>query len=106
MFLADVANQYIDHEKPWELAKQVGQEERLHEVCTTSINLFRSLSLYLKPVLPNLVEHVERFLNIPPLTWAGVNTLLLDHTIQPYQHLAARVDPKAVEAMLAASKRA
>ena len=43
MFLADVANQYIDHEKPWELAKPVGQEERLHEVCTTNINLFRSL---------------------------------------------------------------
>jgi methionyl-tRNA synthetase len=104
MFLADVANQYIDHEKPWELAKQAGQEGRLHEVCTTSINLFRSLSLYLKPVLPNLIEHVERFLNVPPLTWASANTLLLNHTIQPYQHLAARVEPKAVEAMLDASK--
>ncbi len=100
MRLADLANQYVDEMKPWELAKQEGQEARLHEVCTVSINLFRLLALYLKPVLPRLAADVEAFLNISPLQWADAQSLLLDHAINPYQHLMTRIDPKQVEAMI------
>ena len=56
MALADIANQYVNDKKPWEIAKQTGQEARLHEVCTVALNLFRLLALYLKPVLPKLAE--------------------------------------------------
>lgn len=54
MALADLANQYVNDEKPWEIAKQDGQDARLHEVCSVALNLFRLLALYLKPVLPKL----------------------------------------------------
>ena len=104
MHLADLANQYVDERKPWELAKQEGQEAKLHEVCTVSLNLFRLLTLYLKPVLPKLAEDVEAFLNIPPLQWDDAQTLLLDHAINPYNHLMARIDPKQVEAMVEENK--
>jgi methionyl-tRNA synthetase len=104
MALADKVNEYVDQEKPWVLAKDPAQSVRLHRVCTTNLNLFRSLTLYLKPVLPQLAENVERFLNIPPLTWKDATSTLTDHAIKPYQHLAARVDPKAIETMLHASK--
>jgi methionyl-tRNA synthetase len=104
MHLTDLANQYVDEHKPWELAKQEGQEARLHEVCTVSLNLFRLLTLYLKPVLPKLAADVEAFLNVPPLTWADADTLLLGHAINPYQHLMTRIDPKQVEAMIEENK--
>jgi methionyl-tRNA synthetase len=104
MALADKVNEYVDQEKPWVLAKDPAQSARLHRVCTTNLNLFRALTLYLKPVLPQLAENVERFLNIPPLTWKDATSTLTDHAINPYQHLATRVDLKATEAMLNASK--
>ena len=104
MALADKVNEYVDQEKPWVLAKDAAQNDRLHRVCTTNLNLFRLLTLYLKPVLPRLAENAERFLNIAPLAWQDAATVLTDHPINPYQHLAARVDPKATEAMLNASK--
>ena len=104
MRLADLANQYVDEHKPWELVKQEDQEARLHEVCTVSINLFRLLALYLKPVLPKLAADVEAFLNIAPLAWQDAQSLLLNHAINPYQHLMTRIDPKQVEAMIEENK--
>ncbi|MBI3222894.1 MAG: methionine--tRNA ligase [Nitrosomonadales bacterium] len=104
MALTDQANQYIDEMKPWVLAKQEGQEERLQTVCSSGLNLFRILTLYLKPVLPELAKKIESFLNIPPLQWSDAQTLLQNHTINTYQHLATRLDPKLIEAMVAANQ--
>ena len=54
MLLADQVNAYVDQNKPWELAKRAGAEDRLHEVCSICIEAFRLLTIYLKPVLPAL----------------------------------------------------
>lgn len=99
MALADRVNEYVDANKPWELAKQEGQEERLHEVCTTSIEAFRLLTIYLKPVLPALAKQVEAYLNIEPLVFQDSQKLLGVHTIGVYQHLMQRVDVAKVEAL-------
>jgi methionyl-tRNA synthetase len=105
MALADRANQYVDHEKPWELAKQPDQEAHLHEVCSTALNLFRLLTLYLKPVLPRLAQEVETFLSIPPLVWNDASSILAPgHVIRPYQHLMQRVDTKQTDALVAANR--
>ncbi len=105
MALADAANQYVDTNKPWELAKQEGKEAELHQVCTVAVNLFRLLTLYLKPVLPQLAAQVEAFLNIAPLQWSDANQLLLGHTINSYQHLMTRVDTKQIELLIEANKQ-
>jgi len=105
MRLADVANQYIAEKAPWTMAKQEGKEADLHEVCSTALTLFRDLTLYLKPVLPELAAQVESFLNIAPLAWSGTwQPLPAGHTINTYQHLATRLDPKLIEAMVAANQ--
>ena len=104
MTLTSLVNQYVDEKKPWELAKNPDASAELHEVCSVSLNLFRLLSIYLKPVLPQVVRQVEAFLAIPPLTWTDAGTLLLGHAIQPYQHLMTRVDSKQIDALLAANK--
>ncbi|MBT7445188.1 MAG: methionine--tRNA ligase [Methylococcales bacterium] len=102
--LADKANQYIDAEKPWVIAKQEGSDEHLHAVCSTAINLFRLLMIYLKPILPQMADNVATFLNEPTQQWSDSQTMLLDHAIEPYKPLMTRVDTKQIDAMMDASK--
>ena len=103
MALADIANRYVDEKAPWVMAKQEGKEAELQEVCTVSLNLFRLLMTYLKPVLPQLAERSEAFLGTT-LSWDGVETPLLNHTIAPFKALFSRIDPKKIEEMVNASK--
>jgi methionyl-tRNA synthetase len=99
MAAADQTNAYIAQQAPWDLAKSRDNDAQLHEVCTVSLNVFRLLTLYLKPVLPAVATAVEAFLNIAPLQWSDAGTLLLDHRINTYKHLMARVDPKQIDAL-------
>lgn len=99
MALADLANQYIDHHKPWSLAKEEGRENEVQLICTQGLNLFRILTLYLKPILPITAQNAEAFLNIAPLQWNDCYTSLLDHTINPFKPLMQRVTPEQLEAV-------
>jgi methionyl-tRNA synthetase len=99
MALADKVNEYVDQHKPWELAKKEGAEAALQDVCSTCIEAFRLLTIYLKPVLPAVARQVEEFLKAPPLTFADVATPLGAHTIGTYAHLMQRVDTKLLDAL-------
>ncbi|MFZ9638867.1 MAG: methionine--tRNA ligase [Hylemonella sp.] len=100
MLLADRVNEYVDQNKPWELAKQAGMDNRLHDVCTVCIEAFRLLTLYLKPVLPALAAQVESFLKIQPMAWSDAQVSLgAGHAIGAYQHLMQRVDPKLLDTL-------
>ena len=105
MEFADQANGYVNDNKPWELAKQEGQDARLHVVCSTAINIFKALTGLLKPVLPALAAQVEDFLAIAPITWAdALAPLPAGHTIKPYSHLMTRIERKQVDALLEANR--
>ncbi|WP_027475960.1 methionine--tRNA ligase [Curvibacter gracilis] len=100
MLLADRVNEYVDQNKPWELAKQEGMEARLQDVCSACIEAFRLLSILLKPVLPALATQVEAFLQVGPFTFDSARTLLgAGHRIQEYKHLMQRVDVKQLDAL-------
>ena len=100
MLLADRANGYVDQHKPWELAKAAGREAELHRVCSDALQMFRLLTLYLKPVMPGLAADVEAFLNVAPLTWKDAGAPLpAGHRINEYKHLMTRVDPKQLDAL-------
>jgi methionyl-tRNA synthetase len=102
MFLADRVNQYVDEQKPWEIAKESGQDAALQWFCTLYLELFRILTIYMKPVLPKMAEDVEAFLGLAkPLAWEDVATPLKPgHTVQPYRHLVSRIDPKQIDELL------
>jgi methionyl-tRNA synthetase len=105
MRLSDLANGFVAEKAPWVMAKQDGQDASLQEVCSDALEMFRLLTMYLKPVLPKLAQEIEAFLNITPLTWASVSdSLAAQHTIHEYSHLITRIDPKAIEAMTEANK--
>jgi methionyl-tRNA synthetase len=102
MAIADVANQYVDENKPWILAKDESKTAELHEVCTTALILFRQLSIMLSPVLPFVASRVREFLNDDAISWEdtkgeNVYNSMLGRTIGAYSHLMQRVDAKMVE---------
>ncbi|HCN90623.1 MAG TPA: methionine--tRNA ligase [Oxalobacteraceae bacterium] len=97
---ADHINAYVDANKPWELAKNPGKDAALQEVCSRLLEAFRVLTIYLKPVLPELARQVEALLNIEPLLWSQVGTPLPHgHKVNPYTHLMTRVDAKMLDAL-------
>ncbi|MFZ6676084.1 methionine--tRNA ligase [Undibacterium sp. Xuan67W] len=92
---ADIINAYVDANKPWELAKQAENDAKLQEVCSRLLEAFRILTIFLKPVLPQLAAQVEAQLQIAPLQWSDVATPLPHlHKVLPYAHLMQRVDIK------------
>jgi methionyl-tRNA synthetase len=107
MRLADLVNQYVDAEKPWELAKAMatgaGFRERLHQVCSVSLNAFFLLTKYLAPILPVTAERVSSFVGENALDWDNVR--LLSHC-KAYEHLVSRIDPKVIDALLEGPKAA
>lgn len=104
MALADEANRYVDEKKPWQRIKEGGTESEVHGVCTQALNLFRVLTVYLKPITPALVERAEAFLNDGPLSWDDAAKPLLDHEINKFKPLLTRIEPEKIEAMLEDSK--
>ncbi len=104
MQLADRANEYIDAEKPWILAKDPEQADKLHAVCSTGINLFYQLVIALQPVLPQLAEDAFAFLNVTDVQWNAVKQPLTGHKVNKFKALAQRIDDKSIAAMVEASK--
>ncbi|HEY8508318.1 MAG TPA: methionine--tRNA ligase [Steroidobacteraceae bacterium] len=99
MELADRMNEAIDREKPWEIAKTGGQEERLHQVCSDCMHAFRTLTLMLAPVIPQTAAAAAEILGLSqPLRWSQL-TEAPPLTIQPYRHLIQRVEPKQLDAL-------
>ncbi|MFQ3048321.1 methionine--tRNA ligase [Neisseria meningitidis] len=105
MALADIVNEYVDANKPWELAKQEGQDARLNEVCSELINAFTMLTAYLAPVLPKVAENAAKFLNLEAITWANTRETLGEHAINKYEHLMQRVEQKQVDDLIEANKQ-
>jgi len=104
MELADKVNGFVDENKPWEIAKDPEREADLQKVCSVTLEAFRLLSLYLKPVLPQVTAGVEEFLSVPAMTWEDVKTpLSSQNPIKPYKHLMTRVEAPQIEALLAAN---
>ena len=104
MKLADKANQYIDEKKPWQLAKEEGKMQEVHEITSLAINLFRVLMTYLKPVLPEMAEKSEAFLNVDSLNWNDIKSPLLGHQINKFKPLMTRIEDEQIEAMIESSK--
>jgi methionyl-tRNA synthetase len=97
MTYADKINAYWDSEKPWNLAKDPSSHARLHEVCTSCLNGFYKLTIFLKPVLPSLAGQVEGLFQTSNLGWEDIGTRPL--YVLPFQHLMQRVTPEQLEAL-------
>ena len=106
MELADLVNGFVDTNKPWEIAKDLAREQELQTICSVTLEAFRRLTLYLKPVAPEVAAGVEKFLGIPAMTWGDINQPLNSgQAVQPYQHLMTRIDPVMIDQLIAANQQ-
>jgi methionyl-tRNA synthetase len=106
MELADLVNGFVDSNKPWEIAKDPSKEQELQTICSITLEAFRRLTVYLKPVVPNVAAGVEKFFNIAPMSWGDVNkSLTSKQAINPYQHLMTRIDPAIIEKLIEANQQ-
>jgi len=107
MTFADHINANFDSAKPWEKAKKLedaGAKELLHITCSKALHGFKAMSLMLLPVLPKTARAglgLFRSGNNPQWSDIGVAT---EQTINTYEHLMTRLDPKLIEAMVAANQ--
>ena len=105
MELADKVNSFVDENKPWEIAKNPDREAELQPVCSVTLEAFRLLTLYLKPVIPQVATGVEEFLSIPSPSWKDVDTPLSSkNPIHAYKHLMTRVEAPQIDALLLANQ--
>jgi methionyl-tRNA synthetase len=104
MGLADKANRYIDDNKPWVMIKDDAKLEDVQRVCTQGLNMFRSLMVYLAPVIPAVAESARNFLGDDEWRWADASTPLLDVTINKFTPLLKRIEPEQVQRMIEQSK--
>jgi len=104
MTLADQANRYIDERKPWIMAKDEAQLRDVQAVCTQGLNLFRSLMIYLAPVLPEIAEKSREFFAEDQWQWSDASKPLLGTTIRKFQPLLTRVEPDKVASMVEQSR--
>jgi len=104
MDLADKANQYIDKMEPWNLIKEEKNEELVHSICTTSLNLFRLLTIMLNPVIPELCSRIYSFLKIDEPVWNDMVNLLTNHEIDTYKPLLIRIEKEQIENIVLRSK--
>jgi len=100
--LADLADGYVECNRPWAEIKT--NPEKARTTLTAALNAVRILTIYLKPVLPAFAEKIERLLNIGKLTFADVPTILQEHDINNFERLFERVDKEKVNAMIEESK--
>jgi methionyl-tRNA synthetase len=104
MKLADRANQYIDERKPWVLAKDESTLPQVQLVCTQGLNLFRVITTYLKPVLPDVASAAESFLATGALTWESRAIPMVGSKINVFETLLTRIDDKTVASIVDASR--
>jgi len=104
MDLADKANQYIDKMEPWNLIKEEKNKELVQSICTTSLNLFRLLTIMLNPVVPELCSRIYSFLKITEPAWNDMDKLLTNHEIATYKPLLIRIEKEQIENIVLRSK--
>lgn len=104
MRLCDMANEYIDEQKPWVKAKEAGNEQVLQTIASVGLNAFRQLVIYLAPVLPHIAKECAALFNVEPFSWRDTQTPLLGQRIEAFKPMMQRVEDKAIQAIIDDSK--
>ncbi len=100
--IADEANRYFDEKEPWKAIK--ADPESARPILSATLNLFRLIAIYLKPILPEYAEKTETLFNESAFNWQSAQTVITNHQIEKYEYLASRIDPKQVDKIIEETK--
>jgi methionyl-tRNA synthetase len=86
------------------MIKDESQLQNVQAVCTQGLNLFRSLMVYLAPVIPAVAENARDFLGESAWSWTSASEPLLGARINKFTPLLTRVEQQQVDNMIEQSK--
>jgi methionyl-tRNA synthetase len=101
--LADEVNKYLDEEKPWVQIKDNNNRGHVQKVCTDGLNMFKVLAGYLKPIIPDCVDKIEKILQCESLSWENIDNRLISKKIDKFEPIINRIDSESIESMRAES---
>ena len=101
--LADEVNKYLDEEKPWVQIKDNNNRGHVQKVCTDGLNMFKVLAGYLKPIIPDCVDKIEKILQCESLSWENIDNQLISKKIDKFEPIINRIDSESIESMRAES---
>ena len=104
MELADAANPFVEHAKPWEMKKDEQRTDELRDTCTVALNLFRQLAVYLSPVLPELAVKCGELLGEEITSWDQSKEPLVGSAVSKFKRMMDRVQPEDLTKMIDESK--
>jgi methionyl-tRNA synthetase len=104
MELADAANPFVEHAKPWEMKKDEQRTDELRDTCTVALNLFRQLAVYLSPVLPELAVKCGELLGEEITSWDQSKEPLVGSPVSKFKRMMDRVQPEDLKKMIEESK--
>jgi methionyl-tRNA synthetase len=105
MALADEANRYIEQKKPWVMSKDESQVDTVQAVCTQGLNMFRTLMVYLTPVVPDLASDARVLFQEAAWDWESAQEPLLEHDIASFMPLITRVEQAQVDKIVEESRQ-
>ena len=97
--LADEVNKYLDEEKPWIQIKNDNNRGHVQKVCTDGLNMFKVLAGYLKPIIPDCVDKIEKILQCESLSWENIDDQLISKKIDKFKPIINRIDSESIESM-------
>ena len=100
MLLADKANQYFDAKKPWVQIKDEANLQEVHSVCTTTLNLFKIITVLISPVLPEFTKSVYKFMKLKDPVWSDIQNDLVDTEINKFESIITRIDDNHINKMM------
>ena len=100
MTLADKTNRFLDEKKPWILIKDANRRSEVHEICSIGLDMFKTMMVFLKPVIPALGEKAEQFLGTGPLSWEDIFHPIHKKELKTFEPLLTRVDSKTVKKLV------
>ena len=87
MDLADNVNKYINEQTPWK--KDINEAV---SICSTSLNAFKIITIYLSPIIPNITKNAYKFLNLENCSFDDLD-IKLSGKINTYKSLLNRLEP-------------
>jgi len=97
--LADEVNKYLDEEKPWVQIKDNNNRGYVQKVCTDGLNMFKVLAGYLKPIIPDCVDKIEKILQCESISWENIDNQLISKKIDKFEPIINRIDSESIESM-------
>jgi methionyl-tRNA synthetase len=89
--ISTLGNKYFQDNQPWELVKT--DREKAQRVLTDCVNIVKTVTILLQPILPVFSSRVEEQLNLTSLKWTDLDRVIENHRIDGAKIVLRKIEP-------------